>query len=268
MRADAKAETLAALREIYDGEWTRHLGTDGGRTLAWKGKVGLIFGATGVIDSHYSVIGAMGDRSLLSRLAPVEHGQFDQALKHKGTETGRMRKELQEAVARLFAGRRAEPQSITKEEAARIDRVITLVVRLRGAVERDRQSHEIEAIYGAEGTARIGLALERLLAGLDILGVTRAVAMEIVESVALDSVPPIRRRAYEFLRSQSADDLLSEAGLSETTTVANAIGLPTITVRRVLEDLAAYQLVKRISQGPGKSDLWAAKEINYRSTLA
>src|SRR5207342_2151734 len=50
MRPDAKAEVLAALREVYDGAWTRHLGSDGGRTLAWKGKVGLVFGATGVID--------------------------------------------------------------------------------------------------------------------------------------------------------------------------------------------------------------------------
>jgi hypothetical protein len=56
MRPDAKAEVLGALREIYDGAWTRHLGTDGGQTLAWEGKIGLLFGATGVIDAHYSVL--------------------------------------------------------------------------------------------------------------------------------------------------------------------------------------------------------------------
>jgi hypothetical protein len=83
MRPDAKAEVLAALREIYDGAWTRHLGTEGGKTLSWKGKIGLVFGATGVIDSHYSVIGAMGDRFLLCRLAP-EAGQFKCAIKHAG----------------------------------------------------------------------------------------------------------------------------------------------------------------------------------------
>ena len=48
MHPETKAEVLAALREVYDGAWTRHLGSDGGRTLAWKGKVGLLFGATGV----------------------------------------------------------------------------------------------------------------------------------------------------------------------------------------------------------------------------
>jgi hypothetical protein len=60
----------AALREVYDGAWTRHVGTDGGRTLTWEGKVGLLFAATGAIDSHHGVIGSMGDRFLLSRIVP------------------------------------------------------------------------------------------------------------------------------------------------------------------------------------------------------
>jgi hypothetical protein len=259
MRPDAKAEVLAALREIYDGAWTRHLGTDGGKELSWAGKLGLIFGATGVIDSHYSVIGAMGDRFLLSRLAPAGQGQFARALEHVGCKTGQMRKELAEAVARLFAGRKADPRPISKEEMGEIDHVITLVVRLRGAVERDRHSREIEAVYGAEGTARIGLALERLLAGLDTLGVDRATALGVVTSIAMDSVPPLRRQAFEVLRAQG-ENLTGEVEAIETSEVAAAVGLPTVTVRRALEDLAAYGLVERISQGKGKPDLWKAAQ--------
>jgi hypothetical protein len=253
MRPDAKAEVLAALHEIYDGAWTRHLGSDGGRMLAWSGKVALLFGATNVIDSHFSVIGAMGDRFLMSRLAPVEQGQFGRALKHMGAATAQMRKELAEAVTRLFAGRRPEHCPISDNEIEQIDRTIMRVVRLRGTVERDRYSREIEAVYGAEGTARIGLTLERLLAGLDTLGVDRAIALNVVESVAMDSVPPIRRHAYEYLSSDDAENDCElaygpqdEAGTREilgsgvpTSAVAKAIGLPTITVRRALEDLAA-----------------------------
>ena len=173
MHTETRAEVLAALREIYDGAWTRHVGTEGGRTLAWKGKVGLLFAATAGIDSHYTVIGSMGDRFLVSRLQPVGRGQFARAMRHVGAGTGQMRKELGEAVAQLFAGRRAEARTIKPEEIEHIDNAIMLAVRLRGAVARDRQSREIEAVYGAEGTARIGLTLERLLAGLDTLGVDR-----------------------------------------------------------------------------------------------
>jgi len=250
MHTETKAEVLAALREIYDGAWTRHLGTDGGKTLAWKGKIGLLFGATGVIDSHYGVIGAMGDRFLLSRLKPAGRGQFDRALMHKGAGTGQMRKELAEAVAHLFAGRRPEPRAIGDEEIRRIDRAISLVVRLRGAIERDRASREIEAVYGAEGTARIGLTLERLLAGLDTLGLERTTALTVVEAVAMDSVPPTRRHAYEYLHNGGL-------AAATTSTIAQALALPTNTVRRVLEDLAAYHVIERRPQGAGKADLWA-----------
>jgi hypothetical protein len=250
MRPDAKAEILAALRELFDGAWTRLLGTDGGRAFSWRGKVGLVFGCTGVIDSHYSVIGAMGDRFLLNRMAPCD-GQFKRALKHSGTITEQMRKELAEAVAHLFAGVRPEPHQLSDEEFERLDRIVSLVVRLRGAVERDRRNHEMEAVLGAEGTARLGLTLERLLAGLDTLGLDRATALDVVEGIAMDSVPPTRRRAYEFLQNIAPAD-------AETAAVAKHMGLPTNTVRRALEDLAAYGLVERTGQGPGKSDLWCA----------
>jgi hypothetical protein len=259
MRPDAKAEVLAALREVYDGAWTRHLGSDGGRTLSWKGKVGLLFGSTGVYDAHYSVIGTLGDRFLLSRLAPAGRGQFDRALKHGGAGTTRMREELAEAVARLFAGRRGEPRPIADDEIRLIDGIIMLAVRLRGAIERDRQRREIEAVYGAEGTARIGLALERLLAGLDTLGVERGLALSVVRAVALDSVPPTRRRAYEHLHAlrQNGKD---GKEVASTIAVAEVLALPSVTTRRVLEDLTAYGLIERRTQGQGRADLWAARD--------
>src|SRR5690606_15082286 len=68
MRPDSRAEVLAALREIYDGSWTRHVGTDGGKILTWAGKLGLVFGVTPALDSHHAVIGAMGERFVLCRV--------------------------------------------------------------------------------------------------------------------------------------------------------------------------------------------------------
>jgi hypothetical protein len=258
MRPDVKAETLGALREVFDGAWTRRVGSDGGRELHWSGKVGLVFGSTAVIDGHHSVIGNMGDRFCLSRLAPIREGQFRRALKHAGDVNRVMRRELQEAVAKLFDNRRVEPRPISEAEIARVERITSLVVRLRGGIERDRHTREIETVLGAEGPARLGLMLERLLAGLDVLGVERTTAMVVVESVALDSVPPLRRGAFEFLNRCSKKNPLAPA--VETAAVAKELGLPTGTVRRALEDLAAHGLVERTSQGSGKADVWLALE--------
>jgi hypothetical protein len=252
MHTETRAEVLAALREVYDGACTRHIGSDGGKTLTWKGKVGLIFACTAALDSHYGVIGSMGDRFLLTRLMPAGKTQFKRALVHVGPKSKQMRQELAEAVARLFAGRRTELHPISDEEANKIERAILLAVRLRGTVERDRRTREIENIPGAEGPARMGLALERLLAGLDTLGVDRATALDVVKAVAMDSVPPNRRRAYEFL------DAIGSAGAS-TIAVATKLGLPTNTARRTLEDLTAYGLVERKSQGQGNADNWVRR---------
>jgi hypothetical protein len=142
------------------------------RRCRGKGKVAIISAATEVIDSHHSVIGAMGDRFLLSRLKPVAgRKQFSRALKHVGSSISQMRKELAGAVTRLFAKRRTEASD---EETQAIGKAIALAVRLRGAAARDYRSREIEAICGAEGTARMGLALERLLAGVETLGMDRS----------------------------------------------------------------------------------------------
>ena len=74
MHRDARARVIAALREIYDGQWTRHLGTDGGIRLSWSGKVGLIAGCTPHLDRHHAVISAMGERFVFCRMLPADAG--------------------------------------------------------------------------------------------------------------------------------------------------------------------------------------------------
>jgi len=250
MRPDTKAEVLAALREIYDGHWTRHLGSDGGKVLTWSGKVGLLFGVTGVIDAHYGVIGAMGDRFLFNRIEP-HHDQFLWALKHTGAAGAQMRRELAQAVTDLFASPMQQPQPLDDMETKRFHRLAYTTVCLRGAIARDMRTRELETVYGAEGTGRIGLALERLFMGLTRLGVDRARAFAVIKTVAMDSTPPNRRCIYRHLFSLKPN-------AATTADVATFVKLPTKTARRALEELQAYGLIERVSQGQGKPTLWRA----------
>jgi hypothetical protein len=235
MRPDTKAEVLACLRELYDGAWTRHLGTDGGRTLSWSGKLGLIFGATEAYDDYHSVIASLGDRFLLCRLRSSYDGQLKKAFDHTGKTTKLMRAELTAAVAGLFPAKLPEPPELSAAEFERLDNVVALAVRLRGHVSRDRYSREIENIHGQEGPGRLGLALERLLAGLTVLGLDRKKAMRLIEDITLDSTPPIRRHAFETLTATPA----------ATRDIAKVLKLPTGTARRALEELAAHGLAVR-----------------------
>jgi hypothetical protein len=258
IRPDAQAEILACLRELYDGAWVRHLGVDGGRTLAWKGKLGLIFCATEAYDAYHAVVGNLGDRFLLSRMRSTSDHKM--ALKHTGGATKAMREELAEAVAGLFVKELSEPPPLTDAESDRLGKAVRLAVRLRGGVERHRYSREIEMVYGAEGPGRLVLSLERLLAGLSVIGVDRGTALAVVESVALDSTPPIRRRAFELLLEHP----------QITRFLADQLGLPTSTTRRALEELVAHGLATRSrkrnedgSEPEGGPDRWQ-RAADYR----
>jgi hypothetical protein len=260
MRPESKSEVLSALREIYDGRWTRYIGTDGGKPLHWTGKLGLVFGCTGAIDTQHSVSDALGNRFLLSRLEPGK-GQLRWALRHVGGKTATMRHELAESVNLLFAAPRPDPHELSEDEIERFERVTELVVRLRGAVERDRYRRQLDAVYGAEGPARFGLSLERLLAGLDALGVERKTAFEVVISVALDSTPPLRRGIYRLL-CQPLNPLnlpppnAKALAIWNTKQISDAVGLPTATVRRGLEELTSYGLANHYSAKQGASSSW------------
>jgi hypothetical protein len=248
------------LREIYDGKWTRYIGTDGGKPLHWTGKLGLVFGCTGAIDTQYSVSDALGNRFLLSRLEPGE-GQLRWSLKHVGGKTSVMRRELADSVNLLFAAPRPDPQELCEHEIERLERVTELVVRLRGAVERDRYRRELDAIYGAEGPARLGLALERLLAGLDVLGVERKTAFDVIVSVALDSTPPLRRSTYRLLCGplnplNPPPPNAAVLKIWTTKEVGEVMGLPSVTVRRGLEELTSYGLAVHYPGKQGVAGQW------------
>jgi hypothetical protein len=249
MRSEAKAELLAALREVYDGKWSRTIGADGGRTLQWAGKIGLLFGCTRVYDSYYGVINDLGERFLLCRMEPTR-GQFRHALKN-ANRAPQMRARLVAAVTDLFTTPLPAPRDISDREVDWLNDILQVVVRLRGGIKRDYRTRELEDIYGAEGTARFGKALERVLVGLDCLGIKRSRARKVVRTIAFDSVPPNRLSAYRYLKRL-------KGRVADTTTVAAAVQLPTSTARRALEELVVYGLAERDPQGQGKADLWCA----------
>lgn len=255
MNRESRGPLLAALREIYDGSWTRHLGTDGGKTLEWQGKCGLIGCTTGALDSYHGVIASLGERFCLYRLS--EDGRNDRtrsALSHFGQEQN-MRVELANAVAGFFATVDvAEDVTLTKTEVEYLIVLADLAVQARSAVERDSysSSKEIINVPGAEVPTRLAKVLAQLLCGLVVIGVERQRAWELVRKVALDSMPAIRRKAFDFIAIQQ--------GQLTTSQIATAINLPSNTVRRTLEDLAAYNLIERESRGEGKADFWQLSE--------
>ena len=253
MNRDARAAGLAALREIYDGSWTRHVGTSGGQTLSWTGKVGLVAGCTPTIDTHHAVMGAMGERFILFRLHEADSAaQAHRALSHIGREQT-MRDELAAAVAGLFENGLAEPRGLDDADTQRLVSLAAFAVRGRSAVERNGYTREIELIPEPEAPGRLVLVLARLLTGLDAIGADRAQAWPVVTKAALDSIPANRLRVIHAIHC---------AGCLTTTEVCRETNYPKATSLRVLEDLTAHGILERVRNPDGNGpDEWLLTEF-------
>jgi hypothetical protein len=249
MHRDTRAGVLAALRECYDGSWDRQVGAEGGRTLHWQGKLGLIAGVTTVVDRHHVVIDALGSRFAFYRIEVDERAkQARRALKHRRRGQG-MREELREAVANFLAGLdlTVNDDSLSDEDEQRLVSLADFVTVARSPVERaSYASREIELIPDAEAPARFAIVLASLLEGLRLLGIGDEDAWRLVAKVAFDSMPAQRRRVLQQLA----------AAATTTTGVATTLGLPTTTARRTLEDLAAHGLLVREKPAGERADRW------------
>jgi hypothetical protein len=245
MHREARAELLAAFREIYDGRWDRSVGADGGRTLTWKGRIGLITGCTTAIDSAHTVLSAMGTRFLLVRLTEGRD-LATSVLSHVGRETD-MRQELGDAAVALLAEPPGKELALDAGIRQALSALGPYVARARSPVDRDYQG-EIALVGDPEAPTRIVKGLARIYGACGLLGLERDDAWQVVRRVGLDSIPKLRRAVLTWVsRCASA---------ATTTEIAEAVDHPTRTTRRALEDLTAHGVIERIPEGPGKADEW------------
>jgi phage/plasmid primase-like uncharacterized protein len=245
MPRDARAEVLAALREIYDGRWDRSVGTDGGRTLTWVGRLGLIAGCTTAIDAAHAVIGAMGTRFVTVRLRADSH-IAQSVLDHVGHEET-MRRELAESMRTILSDPPSTSVLPTDDVRDQLAALGSYVALARSPVDRDQRS-DVRLVLDPEAPTRIVKTLAQLYRASGLLGLDAYAAWELVQRVGLDSIPKLRRLALDHL----AQCLVP----ASTTSIAEAVEHPTQTTRRVLEDLTLHRLIRRIPGDPGKADCW------------
>lgn len=250
MPNESRSVALAALREVYDGSYDRAVGVDGGQTLSWAGKAGLVACSTPTIDAYHSVLNAMGNRFVFYRVdVGDQDAHADFALASIGRET-EMRAELAAATAGVVAGLEI-PERIAAhdvETQRRIRALAAFATKARTAVERDRYHHDVELVPVAEGPGRLVKQFAQLLHAFDLLGVERARAFALLGKLALDAIPAVRRTVLEPLIA-TPDEL-------QTSAVMRACRLPKTTTERALEDCFLLELVRRRKDGAHDTAPW------------
>ena len=195
---ETRTQVLAALREIYDGHWVRNVGSDGGQTLEWKGRVIVIGACTTAWDQAHAVVSTMGDRFVLVRsdstVGRIAAGS--QAIRNTGTETI-MREELAQAVAGLVS--QVNPDcavDLTDREANCILQAADIVTLARTGVEIDYRGDIIDA-HMPEMPTRFAKQLTQIMRGALAVGMSRQDGMALVVRCARNSMPPLRLAILE-----------------------------------------------------------------------
>jgi hypothetical protein len=232
----ARAQIFAALREIYDGKWTRYSGADGGRTLEWMGRIAVVGAVTTAWDKHYAAISQMGDRFVLLRLDSTKNRVATglRAIENTGHEQ-EMRAQLSTMCAALIA--KVDPNGVptlSPDENLQLVQAADLVTQARTAVEFDRYRNEVIEPDDLEGSPRFAKQLGQIVRGAKAIGLNDSDAMRLAIRCARDSVPPLRLRILEDIATN---------GPSTIAQVTRRLNKPRSSVKRQLESLYALEVL-------------------------
>jgi len=251
MNRDHRAGVLADMRRIYDGHLRKEFGTGENLTdREWRGRLTFVVAATPDIDRSYSVFQILGERFLMVRWH--RPGGIEAALKAMNQDTTLAKKELSEAVQRMFKFVQAhivEP-GLTSEAQHKIAALAEFAVRGRTHVPRSGYNKEIIYLPEPEAATRLAQQLAQLTKGSALLAGRSVAGVEdfrLAQRAALDCIPASRRIVLD--------------ALMDGRTVGD-VNLPKATLHYAVEDLKSQGLIA----GEGLSPL-AMNLLNQASLL-
>jgi len=248
MNRDTRTSILAAIREIHDGHWIRYLGSDGGKTLEWSGRLVLVGAVTTKWDRAHDVVASMGDRFVICRMDSSE-GRLSagrQARRNVDHEE-QMRCELANAVTGVLAGMTNAPESITDDESEHILAAADLVTKARTGVEHDYKGDVIDA-HAPEMPTRFMKQLVQMVRGGLAIGMDRTRALQLAIRCARDSLPPLRLAVL--------DDIATHPD-STTIEVTRRLDKPRNTLDRQLMALHVLRVLRcRVEPNPQGGNRW------------
>jgi hypothetical protein len=261
LAADAATarSTLGAIGMLHDQHWQREIGTDGGRTLSFKGRIGFLAACTDVIDhpDHRQANAEMGERCLYYRYPESDGFQEISSALDNPDGGGKS-----DRILELFLSfsnevnfdwnEIAPPRPLEPEEKRVISALSQFAARGRSGVHRDRYNkNEVSGLSRSALGPRIANSLAQLLRGMERVGCTRDEIGKVIRQCAMDSIPATRAAAVKLL----LDAGQAGAHLAE---VAATMRVSSGTAKRTLEDLQMHRLTA--SRQPDGNGRWTLSD--------
>lgn len=236
---------LSAFREIYDGNWSRDIGGEGGRKLAWTGKLAMLGGCTQAIDRHHAVNAELGERWVYLRYPMSDgYGECKRALSGPIDGPGEMR----ELVANFFEALNLDwenpgvKRKLAMAEWTRIISMASVGARCRSSVSRNRYTHEVEDVPQREAPTRLATILGQLYLGMELIGLDEAERWRVTGQIALDSMPQTRRKVLDTIRFHEQAGLGVESTRDE---IHHAMRVSKSAANRTIDDLELHDIIKK-----------------------
>lgn len=261
-RREDRDQVLGALREIYDGRYSRQFGTSKRTESLWQGKITVVAAVTPAIESMWAVNNKMGDRFVqvrLPRADGVETAQF--ARKQIGHKLEL--KEMMRALTREFikAGSGTFSPSISALLSNEMDSLAEVVAWLRCHVDHDQRDRILyvgqpemptRLIQSFTQIARSHATLFRRDINSDDIRLARR--------VAIDTIPMTRLRIFQTIPD--------EASITRTE-VAKLTGLARSTITYLTDELEALHVLSVDREEDSNSYRFTDRfqELKYKAGL-
>jgi hypothetical protein len=251
---------LKILRRVYDGEYAREVGADGGTTIQWYGRLSFLAGVTQALDHQYHMVSEMGDRYCQIRMLPTDGFAEGVAVVSRlfgGDNKAVAQQELVADIVGSFEGTDGL-EFITQKISTALVNCSMFSCLARSHVPREHYTNDIRGMSDPEAAPRMASSLTQIYAGMRALELDEPSAMRVCKRIALDSIPPLRRIALERIRwgnrirslGGGGDDWVTLAQIRDRNYgrpgrwATNLEQIAPSSIRRALQDLQYHGLIE------------------------
>jgi hypothetical protein len=255
-QAHAKLDIMAIFREVYDGKYTRTVGSgEGSYEIVWEGKAGFIGGVTAAIDRSHRVRSIMGERFNLCRAKSSLQRSKEAAFCGVSLPREELNLLLRQAIAGLLSTviLPDETPPLSEGIKAGISALALIYTRARFVSFRDPYDRNAVEFGSPEEPSRFRHQLEALFNGYLLIGLSEKEAWTAVQWLA-QCAPPPRRLQILLALSTSGKEGISAPAIADSIAI-----MEDRDIRRILEDFQAYDLATVVSR-KGNDIRWSLTE--------
>jgi hypothetical protein len=240
---EERREIIAQFREAYDGSFAKKVGT-ADNIIKYDSRFGLVAGVTPVIDDHWKLMQQLGERFLKIRWVENADKVTRRARMNEGGEVI-MRSDLSAFSNNLIES--FDFNNIPEFDDEKFGDEVSLIAKFiahgRTPVKLfDSYSDECIRLPIPEMPTRLVKQLKKLAKCLAFIRRKSEVTddeINTLKRVARDTLPPDRMAVLNIISAFQHETL---EGCSRTN-ISNNLKIPRTTIRRILEQLVALDLI-------------------------